>query len=497
MDGMGVDTMSAEKQTMIDLQQVSFQYPGSAIPILKQINLKVTAGEFLVLTGGSGCGKTTITRIINGLGEKFYDGVRTGKVEVYGEPIANYPLYEMGKIVGSIFQDPKSQFFASITEDEVAFGCENYGLPSDEIDLRVNQAIQDINGNMLCEREIHPMSGGEKQKIAVASIHAVRPSIYVFDEPSANLDMKSVEALRKLMQALKQEGHTIVVAEHRIYYLAELADRFVYMKNGWIEHEWKPEEVRSFSVEKRKVMGIRSFDFNKIVSKEMKINKADEILSVNKLSCAYKKKPIFNNISFSAYAGDVIALVGHNGVGKSSLAKILCGVKKESAGTILVSGKKIPRRKRKAEVYYVMQNTDCQLFSDSVTKELTLSGWISNEIQAEDILKQYGLYEQREVHPATLSGGQKQRLTLAVAEGEECKILILDEPTSGLDYQNMSKVSSRISDMSKQGKIILIITHDYEFASITCNRFLYVTEESAQEYDVAGHLKELFECMSK
>ena len=161
-----------------------------------------------------------------------------GRITLLGRNISEYPLYEIGKMVGSIFQDPRSQFFASITEDEVAFGCENYGVPYEELEGRVSDAIKRINGDMLRGKEIYPMSSGEKQKIAVASVNAVNPQIYVFDEPSANLDMYSVEALKNLMGALKAEGHTIIVAEHRLYYLTDLADRFLYMENGSIKKEW-------------------------------------------------------------------------------------------------------------------------------------------------------------------------------------------------------------------------------------------------------------------
>ena len=252
------------KQSVIQFEDVSFEYPGAETESIQHINLDVKEGEFLVLTGGSGCGKTTLTRLINGLAEQFYEGTLKGRVTLLGRSISEYPLYEIGKKVGSIFQDPKSQFFASITEDEIAFGCENYGVSYEELDGRVSNAIKRINGDMLRGKEIYPMSSGEKQKIAVASVNAVDPEIYVFDEPSANLDMYSVEALKNLMRELKAEGHTIVVAEHRLYYLTDLADRFLYMENGSIKEEWSPEELLSMSENKRQKIGIRAADLRHI-----------------------------------------------------------------------------------------------------------------------------------------------------------------------------------------------------------------------------------------
>lgn len=467
-----------ETQTVIQFKDVSFQYAGAETESVHHINLDIKEGEFIVLTGASGCGKTTLTRIVNGLAEQFYEGKLRGNVTLLGQKISQYPLYEIGKKVGSIFQDPKSQFFASITEDEVAFGCENYGVSFEKLNNRVSDAIKQINGDKLCGKKIYPMSSGEKQKIAVASVNAVNPQIYVFDEPSANLDMYSVEALKNLMKRLKEEGHTILVAEHRLYYLTELADRFLYMENGYIEKEWTPQELFAISEKQRRMIGVRAADLQRI---EVDIPPREEkivSLEVENLTFAYKKHPVFHNLSFKAYAGDLIAIIGHNGIGKTTLSNILCGIQKEKVGKITYNGKVVPRRKRKDFAYFVMQNTDCQLFGDSVDEELILNGKNRTQEERDGLLKQYGLYEWKEHHPATLSGGQKQRLTLAVSDCIDTPILILDEPTSGLDFKNMQRISKHLKSLANQEKTILIITHDYEFAAMTCNRALHLIDES-------------------
>lgn len=482
----------------VKLEDVSFQYQSTNEPNISNINLSIREGEFVVLTGGSGCGKTTITRIINGLAEKFYEGKLKGKVTVLGKSISEYPLYEIGKCVGSIFQDPKSQFFASVTEDEIAFGCENYGIAYEEMELRVSEAIEQINGNALRGKEIYPMSSGEKQKIAVASVHAVNPKIYVFDEPSANLDMYSVEALKDLMKRLKTEGHTIIVAEHRLYYLTELADRFYYMKKGHIETAWTSKELLALTDDDRKKYGLRAADIKMIQPGSSEWAGKKELITVQNLSFAYKKDVIFNNISFKAFAGDLIAVVGHNGVGKTTLSHILCGIRKENGGKISFEGKETAARKRKKSAYFVMQNTDCQIFGDSVLEELKLSGKNVTDEQLENLLKLYGLYELKEQHPATLSGGQKQRLTLAVSDRIDTPVLILDEPTSGLDYHNMERISDHLKELAGQGKTILVITHDYEFAAMACNSVLFFeSKDRVSMFPVKGNLGKLYDCFMK
>lgn len=490
--------LAESENTAVRLKNVSFQYQSTNEPNISNINLSIQEGEFVVLTGGSGCGKTTITRIINGLAEKFYEGKLKGKVSVLGKSISEYPLYEIGESVGSIFQDPKSQFFASITEDEIAFGCENYGVSPEEMELRVSDAIEQINGNALRGKEIYPLSSGEKQKIAVASVCAVNPKIYVFDEPSANLDMYSVEALKDLMKKLKKDGHTIIVAEHRLYYLTELADKFYYMKKGCIETVWTSRELLALTDTDRKRYGLRAADIKQLQPDSYNSSEKKKTLTVQNLSFAYKKNVIFRNLSFQAFAGDLIAVVGHNGIGKTTLSQILCGIKRENSGKVLFDGKEMAARKRKKSAYFVMQNTDCQIFGDSVLEELKLNSKNVEEEQLEDLLKLYGLYELKEQHPATLSGGQKQRLTLAVSDRIDTPVLILDEPTSGLDYHNMEKISDHLKELAEQGKTIFVITHDYEFAAMACNKVLFFEgKDKISMFPVKENIEKLYDCFMK
>lgn len=298
------------------------------------------------------------------------------------------------------------------------------------------------------------------------------------------------------MRELKAEGHTIVVAEHRLYYLTDLADRFLYMENGSIKEEWSPEELLSMSENKRQKIGIRAADLRHIEVDIPPREDKNVTLEVKQLAFSYRKHPVFHDISFQAYAGNLIAIVGHNGIGKTTLSNILCGIQKEKTGQVLYNGQEISKGKRKNFAYFVMQNTDCQLFGDSVEEELLLNGKGSTQKQREDLLKLYGLFEWKDKHPATLSGGQKQRLTLAVSDWIDTPVLLLDEPTSGLDFKNMMRISEHLKALAQKGKTILIITHDYEFAAMTCNRVLHFVDEGhAETFPLQGNLPRLYSCL--
>ena len=484
---------------MITFSNVSYSYAGDGKKEVQNLNLSIRKGEFLVVTGGSGCGKTTITRMINGLATKFYEGVLEGTVCIDENDVDELPLWEIGKTVGSIFQDPRSQFFASLTEDELAFGCENYGVDKATIEARITDAIDKVRGESLLKREIYPMSSGEKQKLAIASTYAVSPVIYVFDEPSANLDMASVLRLQELMRLLKNKGHTIVVAEHRLYYLTELADRFLFMREGRIVQELLPKDMQTLSTEENNKMGLRLGNLSDCIGKPPVMHSGKKpSLQVQQVSFFYGKNQIFSNLSFEAWPGEIVALVGQNGVGKSTLGQILCGLLKEKSGTILYNGKKMPKNRRRQVSYYVMQNTDCQLFGEDVSEELKLNQKRMDEEEIETVLKRYALWEYRERHPATLSGGQKQRLTLAVADVINPEILILDEPTSGLDGENMRNISTHLIELARQGKTLLVITHDYEFALSTCDRVLMFGEGGCHgNFPVHGNEKTLLALMQE
>lgn len=224
---------------VIDFDNVSFSYGTQTEGSLRNINFKVKEGEFILLTGQSGSGKTTVTRLINGLIPHFFEGVLTGTVKVLGSDIKTITPGEMGKNIASIFQNPRSQFFTTNSTKEVAFALENYGIDRDKMIDRVNCAFHDFEAENLMDRDMFSLSSGEKQKIAIIAAKTLNPKIYVFDEPSANLDIHSIIKLKKIMEWLKKQGHTVIVSEHRLFYLKNLVDKCLIMKDGKIDRELK------------------------------------------------------------------------------------------------------------------------------------------------------------------------------------------------------------------------------------------------------------------
>ena len=245
---------------MIEMQSVSFSYPDSADGGLKNINLTIPDEQCVLLCGRSGCGKTTLTRLINGLIPQFFAGELTGKVLLDGENLFDLPMYRIAEKVGSVFQNPRTQFFNVDTDSEIAFGMENEAVPQEQMGQRVVETAKALRIENLLGRNIFALSGGEKQKIAFASVYAMNPQIYLLDEPSSNLDMAAIHDLRAHLRLIKSQGKTIVVAEHRLYYLMDVADRIVYLDNGHIAGDWTPEQFRLLSTEKRQSMGLRALD---------------------------------------------------------------------------------------------------------------------------------------------------------------------------------------------------------------------------------------------
>ena len=347
-------------------------------------------------------------------------------------------------------------------------------LPQLRMERRVAETARALRIENLLGRNIFALSGGEKQKIAFASVYAMNPEVYLLDEPSSNLDMTAIGELREHLRLIKSQGKTVIIAEHRLHYLMDVADRIIYLEDGHIAGDWTPEQFRLLSAEKRQSMGLRALDLHDEKPICAATPKQPPVLELQNVSLAYKKQPVLRNLSLQAAPGDVIAVVGHNGAGKTTFSRALCGLHKETSGSYLWNGDPQKPKERMKRSYMVMQDVNHQLFSDSVWGECRISAPDAPDEKIAEVLDRLQLLSFRERHPMALSGGQKQRLAVATALLSEKPVLIFDEPTSGLDYARMVEVSGVIRDLARQGRIVLVVTHDQEFLQQACDRVLHL-----------------------
>ena len=459
---------------MIEVNNCSFTYQNTDTAVLQYINLKIRPGECVVLCGKSGCGKTTLTRLLNGLIPSFFYGELNGQCNTFGLYAGESVIEDYVPLVGSVFQNPKTQYFNIDTTAELAFPCENMGMDSAKIQARVQQCAKEYGLEKLLDRSIFKLSGGEKQRIAFGAACMLNPKLLVLDEPTSNLDYRSICDLHDMIAKKKAEGTTIVIAEHRLAWIADLADRFCFFENGKLEKQWDSAEFKKLPVQELREMGLRPLDIEpyRIVAmeKRSKLPVGDIlVVSARELSVGYgKKSSVYRINDFQICKGEIVGLMGHNGVGKSTLAKTLCGLLKPITGEIHPTKEK----ERLKNSFMVMQDVNYQLFSDSVREEILLGA--GKPELCEQVLGALDLTELADRHPMSLSGGQKQRVAIASAMLSGKDLIVLDEPTSGLDYYHMTQVAKLLEHLKQNGAAVLVITHDEELAAGWCDRVVYL-----------------------
>ena len=445
-------------EDMIRAEKLTFYYEQSNDGI-RDINFSIKDSEIILLAGDSGSGKSTLLKCLNGLIPETVEGSLEGNLYFEDKKYSELRMFELNEKIGSVFQNPRSQFFTTNSTAELVFPMENYGYTKKLMDERLETLTEKFGLHHLLNRNIFEISSGERQLLALASAMALNQKAVIFDEPSANLDYGNAMKLGKIISAMKKSGITVIVADHRFYYLKGLIDRVFLVEDGRLSQFDSEEEF------KKSKYDTRSFDlFDLDLPVPEKSVNTEEIASLKNINY----KSVLTDVSLELKKGEVSVLVGNNGVGKTTLAKLLCKTIKPDNGEVNVN--EFP--------FYIMQDPDFQLFGTSVHNELVLVN--DNEEAITETLKYLGLYDYKDKHPFDLSGGQKQRLQIGMAMLCDKPLIIFDEPTSGLDIVSMKKVAKETVRL-KENAAVLVISHDYEFIRNVANRIIYLKNGKVHE----------------
>lgn len=474
-------------EPVVDIQELSFTYSESAVPALEGINLQVYPGQFITITGPSGCGKSTLTLCMAGFIPHAYAGRIEGAIYIQGRNTREYPAGGLSGIVGLVQQDPEAQLCTLTVKDEVGFGPENLYIPPEEIRERVHFALQAVGAIDLKDRQVYTLSGGEKQRVAIASVLAMTPSLLILDEPTANLDPSCTrEVLETLKRLKEQQEISIIVIEHRLEKLVSISDRLLFMQRGKIVKESTPEYFYHMYCPD----GEHSATDNRL-SEEGSLSIGEQaqqlpVLSVKDLTAGYEGRDVLSGISFSAYPGETIAVMGDNGSGKTTLLLALLGIINAREGAVYLQGKDITRQKVSRRAQYMgitFQNPNHQIFEDTVFKEAMLAAMFLSrnnpqeiEHQVDQLLVEFGLKQYRNNNPFTLSMGEKKRLTLVSVLAYAPRILILDEPLVGQDSDRVDLLITALQEHRAQGGITLMVCHEPDMVASCCQRVLFLSK---------------------
>ncbi len=456
---------------MVEIENLSLSY-GNNKKVLKNISLNIKKGECILLTGKSGSGKSSIINSINGLAVRYDGASIDGSIRIRNKDIKNLKLYEISMLVSSVFQNPKTHFFNVNTTLELLFYLENIGLSRYEMDKRLTEMLNLFPIEHLLNRDIFKLSGGEKQILCIAASYISGTEIIVLDEPSSNLDEENIKVIKEMLVQLKDKGKTLIISEHRIFYLMDIIDKIFLIKDGEIQSEYTKIDFMKFSTKKLNELGLRDKIKTKLTVPEIKNSGNFNVKNIEFKFNGVDNKLLLKNISFEM--GKIYGIVGTNGLGKSTLLRCLIGCERKSKDEIYLDGKRLSKTDRIKISSLVMQDVNHQLFTDSVMSEVSL-GIKNVEISyVEDILKKLDLYELKDCHPMSLSGGQKQRVAIASVLYKNSKLLFFDEPTSGMDYYNMMNISHLINECKSNEKIIFIVSHDQEFLNSIADYVVYL-----------------------
>ncbi len=506
----------------IEVKDVSFAYPDMHYNALNKMNLDVHDGELVVLMGKSGAGKSTLCRTLNALIPRFYNAMFYGTVEILNERTLGKEVFELAKDIGMVFQDFESQLFSTNVELECAFGPENFCVPRNEIFNRIKESLLKVGLIGFEKRNPTTLSGGEKQRLAIASVLAMKPKILVMDEPTTDLDPLGKLEIFVICELLKEEGITLLLVEHEIE-IAYHADKIILMDRGEMVLEGKPDEVlrkvrllekcgirppqtpklfqeleykkklpitpqEAYQIFKHQNWQIPEGRYNVLKWQDAKRMEQyfDPVIEIADLEYAYPDgEKVLNGIDLTIRQGEFVAILGQNGSGKTTLIKHFNGLLKPTKGNILISGINTRRRKvsnLSKEVGFIFQNPDCQIFENTIFDEVAFGprnlGIEEREVSKRvyDALSAVQLEAYENDDPFALTKGEKQKLAVASILACTPKILILDEPTTGLDYHEIISIMNLLVELNKKGHTIIIITHSMWVAAEYAHRIVVLAE---------------------
>lgn len=486
---------------MIDVASLSFSYvselTGDRVKALKDVDLSADAGSLTLVCGASGCGKSTLMKALTGLVPQMTPGELDGVVRINGRNLADVALTDVGHLCSSVFQNPRTQFFCDTVAEELAFCGENYGRERATLRQQSERAAKLMGISHLLERKLTTLSGGQLQKVALACALASGAPVLLADEPTSNLDPAAISEVRAALKVLKEQGLTIVVVEHRLHFLRDLADQVLLMESGRVTRRWNGAEFFSMGQAQRRSLGLRTLvdpgppetwvgqgqagrQEKQVGRQENREATPSQVrLSCRGLSFAYGANPVFEGLDADFPAGQITCIAGANGVGKTTLVRVLCGLAAPSSGSISLDGVPASRKTRRSACALVMQDTGRQLFSDTLAGELTIGASHASGQSGEQLLADFDLANLGERHPLSLSGGQKQRLVIAAARATGRPIVILDEPTSGVDARHLDSITATLRRIADEGAAVVVVTHDGEFAAACADRLITLTATGA------------------
>lgn len=496
----------------IRFKKVSFSYAGSETPALRDINLSIKTGEIVLITGPVGSGKTTLCSCINGLVPHYHEGELTGEVTVGPYNTRNVRVGGLASLVGMVFQDPESQLVTNSVADEVAFGPENLGIPRDEINLRVDQALKATRMTGYEEREPHSLSGGEQQACVIAATYSMHPEVYVLDEPLANLDPQGrKQVLELVVRMAKERGKTLVVVEHALEEILPLVDRVLVMDKGQIIRDgsvekvlkagdikgvfMRPDVVRLAEAIQLDTLPLKPETLFKDLHDQFKPKKLRSIVNLERNNGF--KKPLIRlenvtygyqkgmdalyDVSLTINEGEFVALMGRNGSGKTTLVSHLIALLLPVKGKVTVADydtRETPTHILAKDVGFCFQNPNHQIVSFNVREEMTF-GLKAHNIDPEEYEKRIrealeivNMQDYLGAEIFDLGKGQKQRIALASVLTLKPRILIVDEPTTGQDPEMCFEIFEIIKKLNQSGTTVLMITHRVDLAALYANRVI-------------------------